>query len=547
MAATVAQLQRGPPPAPPRDGQSTDADDPLLREFNRLEVKARTDRDRQLPDIQDVYRFALPWRHLANTNQPRRGALNTVFDESAMSILEDFAADMLDTFTPRKNDWIEFEPGTALEKSEAQAAKQDVDNLQNFLFGEMAKSNLYQGLQEAYCDLGVGTMTIIITDIDSTKPLHCEAVVATDIFLLKGPYGRVSGWFRPKKYCRSEIEVLWPDADLSMLEAVPPDEAQKDMQEYDVVDACWRDWSDKGDETYKYAVRVDGGKIIYKKIYKGVGSCPFITARWSRDSTTAWGFGPTYRTLPAIRTLNYTRRLDLKNYDKYVDPPTSYEDDGVINVDQGVMPGTWIPRAVGSEEPKVIESQARFDVATFERDELRSTIRRAHYQDRPEQLGKTPPTATQWSDERAERARRMGTPATNLVEELQYPIIRRFMYLLGERGVLPKVQVDGREIAMEPVSPLLRAQEQEEVIRLDRYAEMIAARFGPQMAIVVINVVKYASKLAELMGVEPKLIRTEAEITNAIQQLMPVLQNLSGGGGGAAATIAPPPVGAITG
>ena len=191
------------------------------------------------------------------------------------------------------------------------------------------------------------------------------------------------------------------------------------------------------------------------------------------------GFGPTYRTLPSIRTLNYCRHLDLKNYDKFVDPPTSYEDDGVMQVDF-VEPGTWLPRAVGSKPPEVIESNAKFDLAVFERDELRSTIRRAHYQDRPEQLGKTPPTATQWNDERAERARRMGTPATNLVEELQYPIVRRFMYMMQVRGILPPIQIEGREILMQPNSSLLRAQEEEEVVRLDKFTELITARFGPR-------------------------------------------------------------------
>jgi hypothetical protein len=102
----------------------------------------------------------------------------------------------------------------------------------------------------------------------------------------------------------------------------------------------------------------------------------------------------------------------------------------------------------------------------FERDELRSVIRRAHYQDKPEQLGKTPPSATQWADERAERARRMGTPATNLVLELQIPIYTRFSYILERRGTLPKVVLNGQAVTLEPVSPLLRAQEQEEVIGL---------------------------------------------------------------------------------
>jgi hypothetical protein len=183
-----------------------------------------------------------------------------------------------------------------------------------------------------------------------------------------------------------------------------------------------------------------------------------------------------------------------------------------------------MPRAVGSKAPEMMESKGRFDVQFMELDDLRSSIRRAHYQDKPEQQGKTPPTATQWADEAAERARRMGSPATNLVIELQYPIIKRFAYLLEKRGVLPKVELNGNAVALEPVSPLLRAQEQEEVVRIDRFAEMIAARFGPAIANIIINQIKHASDLADLLGVDKDRLRDEAEIADAIKQFSGLLQ-----------------------
>jgi hypothetical protein len=258
------------------------------------------------------------------------------------------------------------------------------------------------------------------------------------------------------------------------------------------------------------------GKLLYKKEWKGPGSCPFIVARWSRDSTTAYGVGPTYRVLPAIKTLNHFAYLSLKNYDKHVDPVTSYEDDGVCNVDNGLDPGTWVPRAPGSKPPEAVESKARFDVQAFEIDEKRSVVRKAHYQDRPEQLGKTPPTAFQWADERAERARRMGTPATNLVQELQIPLYRRFTYLLNQRNVLPVItengQKDGAIIALEPSSPLLRAQEQEELIRNDKLVEMVNARFGPQIGAIVIDIFAFAEEQRRLLGCKPLLLRKEEDI-----------------------------------
>lgn len=527
-----------------QDGIYTDPNHPIKRRMQALVAQSNMDRDRHLPDIHDVYRYAMPWRHLARQQQPQSRAMFGIYDETAIYTLADFAADMLNVFTPRKNNWISLAPADELDEVQKAAIRDQVEGLQQYIFDKMGKSNLYQALQESYCDLGVGTMALAIFDTDRTKPPKCEAIPSTDLLLHRGPFGIIDGIFRPKFYSREDIRVLWADADLSCLGPEPENPPlDPNTSNIEVTDGCWIDWERKDEIVYHYGV-LCMSKLIYHRLYYGEGSCPFIVARWSRDSTTAWGFGPTYCVLSAIRTLNYVRHLDIKNYEKYVDPPTSYEDDGVTVIDQGIEPGDWIPRAVGSEEPKVLESMARFDVAASEKNELRSTIKRAHYQDRPEQLGKTPPTATQWADEAAERARRMGTPATNLVEELQYPLVRRFMYIYRERGLVPKVMMDDRAVSMEPESALLRAQQQEEVVRMDKFAELIAARFGPQMAIVVIDVVKYALKIGDLMGIDRELLRDEDKIAAAIQQLMPVLQQVSGGATGQ--PVLPPEVGAIT-
>jgi hypothetical protein len=500
----------------------TGDDHPWLKDMKCLVDRALFDRNRHQPRIADCYKYALPWRHVFYATQPG-DSYDEIFDSTVATTLEDFAADMQNTFTPQKNNWLEEQPAVDYDNSQRRAFADDLKKRQAFVFAEMGRSNLYQALQESYSDLGPGTMVLCVTDIDLTKPLHCESLPITDVLLAKGPYGTVDP-FRRRKYLRREAEVMWPNADWALVVHAAAQLQKGSEQELEITDGCWRDWADKANETYRYAVECNG-KIIFSKEYRGAGSCPFIVARWARDNTTAWGVGPTYRVLPDIKTLNHVRFLDLKNYDKHVDPPTSYEDDGVANIDNGVTPGLWIPRAPGSEPPKAIESMSRFDVAVFERDELRSAVKRAHYQDKPEQLGKTPPTATQWVDEAAERARRMGTPATNLVQELQIPLYRRFAYLLEQRGKLPRVEFDGQEVALTPVSPLLRAQQQEEVVRNDKWVELLVARFGPQLGMVIVDVTKYADRQRHLLGVDKDLIRDEAKMVAAIEQLLPVLQS----------------------
>jgi hypothetical protein len=428
MATTV--------PFKPAPKPEDEAGEKLLKHMNRLVARAELDRAKHQGRLADCYRYTMPWRHKFFQTQANSSAvdLDVIFDETAGVVLEDFAADMLNTFTPQKNDWVTAAPVETLDPGASNQIRDKLAAYQRVVFGSMARSNLYMSLQEAYMDLGPGTMALLVTDIGATKPLHCEAIPAPELLITKGPYGYVDGTFRKKTYLRSEIKTLWPEAKLHLLGPEPTDGTDPS---YEVTDGCWRDWDDISDEVNYYAVQSQG-KLLYDKKYNGAGSCPFIVARWGHDSTTAWGCGPTYRTLPAIKTLNHFAYTALKNYDKHVDPVVSYEDDGVMNIDNGVTPGTWVPRAPGSKPPEAIEAKARFDVQAFEINEKRSIIKRAHYQDRPEQQGKTPPSATQWADEAAERARRMGTPATTLVHELQYPLFRRFAYLEAQRGTLPK-------------------------------------------------------------------------------------------------------------
>lgn len=491
----------------------------LVAECKRRIARAEMDRNRHASRIADCNKFALPWRHKLGVTTGTVD-LDEIFDSTAMTVIEDFAADMLNTFTPMKNDWVEIKPTEQLDIAAMRQLERPLKEYQRVLFGEMARSNLYQALQESYLDLAIGTMALIVTDRGITEPLHCQAIAANELLIDRGPWGFVDGRWRKWRLRAEEVGVLWPNA--------KPIESQTwkpgDMTEVDVVDGCWRDWNDKANEAYRYVVLAND-KIIYQENYKGQGSCPFITARWSRDSTTAWGVGPLYRSTPDVKTINHVKFIELKNHDKHADPVVSYEDDGIINVDNGVEPGKWIPRAAGSEAPEVIEPKTKLERTLFQIDQLTSAIRRAHYQDQPDQLGKTPPSATQWADEAARRARRMGTPATNLVQELQYPIIRRFAYLLAKRGVLPKLELSGQQIAVEPISPLLRAQAQEEVVRNDRLAELIVSRFGPQVGMIVMDVVEYADAQRKALGVDEKLVRKAEDIADAIKKLLPVLQN----------------------
>lgn len=502
-AAAVAKVEAAP-------------DDTVAREMLRRLARAELDWNRHRRRLDDVYRYALPWRHRSGNSQPS-DYIDDIFDETLMVTIEDFAADMMNVFTPQKAEWVDVRPVRRMGAGEQNQIRNALAEYKAVLFEEMQQSNLTTALQEAYLDLSPGTMALAIQDIAGSEPIHCEAIPTPDLRLDRGPWGTVGGRFRSRKMRLEDVSVLWPAA------RHPHERSLSGDAEAEVVDGLWRDWSVPGTERWTYAVLVDGVKVLRSE-FEGEGSCPIVVARWSRDPTTAWGIGPGYRVLPAVKAANHIKYLTLKNLDKNVDPITSFEDDGVMNLDTGLEAGLWLPRASGSKPPEVIEPKGKFDLGVYELDDLRSAIKRAHYQDEPEQLGKTPPTATQWADEAAKRARRMGTPATNLVHELQYPIVKRFAYLLEQRGVLPKVRLGGEEIRLQPVSPLLRAQEQEEVVRIDRFLEILSVRFGPQAVQALVKMPPTVRKLAERMGIPVDLVNSEAEMQAMMERLAEMAQ-----------------------
>jgi hypothetical protein len=146
-------------------------------------------------------------------------------------------------------------------------------------------------------------------------------------------------------------------------------------------------------------------------------------------------------------------------------------------------------------------------------------IMRAGFQDKPHQLGKTPPTATQFLEEQEMKAQRMGAPAGRLITEWQLPIFQRFAHLLEKRGELPEVSLNGEQVALKPVSRLTKQQQSSKALAYTRYAETITNLFGPQSAVAIIDTFGMAKDLADFMGVDQSRVRDPNKLQALVQQL----------------------------
>ena len=199
------------------------------------------------------------------------------------------------------------------------------------------------------------------------------------------------------------------------------------------------------------------------------------------------------------------------------------EDDGVINPDTiNLVPGTIIPKAMGSAGLQPIQAAGRFDVAQLVLSDMRLNIKRALYNDMLGNPDRTPATATEIAERQADLSRRMGASFGRLQAELVQPVLQRVVYILKKQGRIEIPTVNGREIKVRSVSPLAQAQANQDISVVARYLELIGNGFGPEMLQLLIDGEQTAVYLAKKFGVPESLIRDEEQrrqIAQAAQQI----------------------------
>jgi hypothetical protein len=258
--------------------------------------------------------------------------------------------------------------------------------------------------------------------------------------------------------------------------------------------------------------------------YKGVGSCPWITARWSKTSTEVWGRGPLLQVLPSIKTVNLVVQMVLENAEMAISGVFAYDDDGVFNPDNiRVEPGMFFPRSPGSKiEP--LQSPARFDVSSLVLEDERRNIRKGLFIDELERDAKTPLSAEEVSQRMANTARNMGSVSGRLWNELVVRLVQRMAYLYRKQGIIEMPKIDGKSIRMVPLSPLLRVQDQADISNFVNYVTVMNGTMGQGTSSIALNAGRTKEWLSRKFGMPLDLLNSKDELAQVMAQAGEVAQ-----------------------
>ena len=502
------------------------SDEDLLKRFNKaVEARGKSWETHWA----DCYEYTLPHRDISSAY--RRGTPGSkrnidIFDGTAPDAVDQLAASMLGQLTPPWAQWFGL---TAAELVDAvgedpEEIKKSIESIARIVQTHFDLSNFQVEIHQCYLDLviaGTASLQFELAPDGSPSSFWFSAIPPFELCLEESGRGLLDTTFRRYEWPLSKIVDRFPEATLPESWGDPATAGQERL--FAILEAVLPDG--KGRYDYRVlALGQSGASAGAGSPGVGAGSVdgtlragtmdhsPFINFRWLKASGEVYGRSPVMKILPDIKTANKVVELVLKNASFAVTGMWQADDDGVINpANIKLIPGTIIPKAVGSAGLTPLQAPGRFDVSALILEGLQSRIRHALMVDRLAEIdANARMTATEVLERTAEMARVLGATYGRLQTELLNPLISRATYLLARVGEIPEIRLDGRVVKAQYLSPLAKAQALQEARNIRLWLEAVTA-LGPEYSVNV-NKRKAVTWLQSTLGVPAELIASEDDI-----------------------------------
>ena len=253
----------------------------------------------------------------------------------------------------------------------------------------------------------------------------------------------------------------------------------------------------------------------------GYHEMPVVVPRWMLIPDSAYGIGPVQDALPDIKQLNELKRMELAAADLAVAGMWIAEDDGVLNP-RAVKVGPRkiiVANSVDSMKPLLTGSD--FNVSFSMAKDLQAAIRKILMADQLQPQDGPAMTATEVHVRVGLIRQLLGPIYGRLQAEYLQPLIDRcfgLAYRAGVFGEAPET-LAGRSFHVTYISPLARAQKQEDVTAIERLNANVAqvAQLKPEV-LDLLDGDEIVRILSEALGVPEKAIRDQRAVTQAREQ-----------------------------
>ena len=441
-------------------------------EFKDRYASAKKWRDSARPFIEEIFKHCAPGRQNDfSTKAPnKRDIESEVFHSLGEELATDLASDLVTYFSPAEERWASYAVITDVEEQQAKAVEKLVSDREDDLFDMIQMSNYNDIAPQWGVEAAThGTPALWVTQSGPMSGLFFEVVPPHELLITPGYAGYLDR-FREVRIPANTLKVAlnMPDVKVDLSSDKIQKKIQKVGQFCDVVWGFWLDWSDPGRPMWIMEITVDGVLVTDQKVVLGdiQGSCPLIVGRFNPQPGRPWGRGAGWKALPDLRTLDRIDEIVLSGLDQALSNTFIYPDDGFMDLSEGLEAGRAYPASRGFTREQIYEFQktTNLDMGFYTEESFQERLRKSFYQDSV-QRGDTPPSATQYVDERRRTQRRIGKPSAPLWSEFFVPLVQRIEFLGIKTNRIPEaLSHNGQDILVMPVSPLQKAQNSDQVL-----------------------------------------------------------------------------------
>lgn len=474
--------------------------------FKTRYATARKWRSLVRPTIEEIWKFCAPDRVNDFTNAMKRHEVEN-FHSLPEELASDLGSDLVSYFTPAEAMWANYSVVSPVPEDQADTVEDIVSQREKDLFNLIGTSN-YNDIapQWGFEAATHGTPALWVTQSSLYGGIYCEPVPPHELLICLGHRG-ILDRFREKHvlagHLEAELEGNEVDLTSEKLQRLMNDKPETPVL---VCYGFWLDWKDPARPMWTMEITVDGKRVTDEEVIIGdiAGPCPLLVGRFNPQPGRPWGRGAGWKALADMRTLDKVEDIVLSAMEDTLKDTIIYPDDGFIDMSEGLQRGRAYPANRGFTRDRIYEfpRSPAPDAGYFQNAQMEDRLRVAFYQDGPRQTGDTPPTATQWADERRRVQARIGKPSAPLWTELFIPLIQRFEYLGVEIGRMKEALSHAEsDIQVIPVSPLQKAQNADKVLITRSNLDLLASIAGEQSGEVV-DLLATFKKITEASGDE---------------------------------------------
>lgn len=383
------------------------------------------------------------------------------------------------------------------------------------------QSNFETEVHELYVDLVVFGTGCMFVEMDGSE-LRFSTRHISEFYIAENQFGLVDTVFRKYKIpARQAVQRFGlenvgefiakkfqknPDEDVTMLHAVLP-RTDRDPQ------------------------KVDNLNMPFASVYicmqtkmpvsiSGFEEFPYIVPRFLKATGEVMGRSPAMIALPDVKMLNLMSKTIIQAAQKMIDPPLLVPDDGFMLPVRTQPGGLNFFRSGTRDTITPLNTGANIPIGLSMEEQRRAAVRSAFYVDQILSAATPNMTATEVVQRQEERMRVIGPVLGRLMNEMLRPLIdRTFALMLREEMLaIPPESLQGRDLDIEYVSPLARAQKSSSLNSTMKALEILLPLSQSLPVGDHLNPDGLVNHVVDTLGVPKEVLFPQAQIEQTRQQ-----------------------------